>query len=183
MRASRKPSLLIEDFGDGWEKEWFSYKPEQWARSTHKLYDETWKAPPGARIAIEVRSVEPNTLVVLIDEHAAAFDTAVPPVEARDMPADEDKPEDSGPAAANADRVDAADEPEPGTAASGEARTDAGTEDEASAAGETKPADDTAEPVLNVDALDEALDKTDDSAEATPPAEESDKSGARATTH
>lgn len=71
VRSTLKPSHTIEDFTGDWEKEWFTYRPGEWSRTTHKLYDETWKAPPGARLSFEVQSAEPNTLVVLIDGYAA----------------------------------------------------------------------------------------------------------------
>ena len=69
-----QPSLLIEAFDEGWEKEWFTYRPEQWGRSTHKLYDAQWKAAPAAKLGLEVRSVQPNKLVVGIDGYAAEVD-------------------------------------------------------------------------------------------------------------
>jgi hypothetical protein len=71
MRATRPRSLLIEDFGTDWEKEWFTYRPEEWSRATHKIHDETWKAPDNAALALEVLADERNTLVVLIDGYAA----------------------------------------------------------------------------------------------------------------
>ncbi len=71
VRATLKPSLLIEAFEVDWEKEWFTYKPEDWARRTHKIYDEQWQAPAGAKLAFEVRSARRNKLVVGIDEYAA----------------------------------------------------------------------------------------------------------------
>ncbi len=71
VRATMKPSLLIENFKGDWEKEWFTYRPEEWARSTHKVYDDTWQAPPDAKLALQVRAAEANCLVVLIDDHAA----------------------------------------------------------------------------------------------------------------
>lgn len=71
VRPTRKPSLVIEDFAYDWEKEWFTYRPDEWARTTHKLYDETWKAPRGARLSVEVQAGKPNTLVVRLDEYAA----------------------------------------------------------------------------------------------------------------
>lgn len=70
-QATRKQSLQIEDFEDGWEKEWFTYKPDAWSRSTHKLNAETWKAPENASLALEVRTEQQNTLVVLLDDYAA----------------------------------------------------------------------------------------------------------------
>lgn len=71
VTATRQPSRLIEDFQEGWQKEWFSYRPDEWARSTHKLHDEAWKAPPGAVLTLDVRSEKPNVLVILLDDTAA----------------------------------------------------------------------------------------------------------------
>ena len=70
-RATLKPSHLIESFEGEWEKEWFTYKPDDWARTTHKLYDDAWKAPANAALALEVSAAEANELVVLIDGYAA----------------------------------------------------------------------------------------------------------------
>ncbi|MBL7077560.1 MAG: dienelactone hydrolase family protein [Kiritimatiellae bacterium] len=71
VKATMTPSLVIEAFEPGWEKEWFSYRPAEWARSTHKLYDPRWAAPEGAKLAMEARCEEANTLVVGLDESAA----------------------------------------------------------------------------------------------------------------
>ncbi|WP_409996677.1 alpha/beta hydrolase family protein [Gimesia aquarii] len=71
IQATMKPSLLIESFQDDWEKEWFTYKPHEWARTTHKVYDETWKAPPNTTLALEVLAEEANKLVVMLDGFAA----------------------------------------------------------------------------------------------------------------
>jgi hypothetical protein len=70
-RATRKPSLLIESFAGDWEKEWFTYRPDQWARTTHKIGDDTYAAPDGATLAVDVLAQRPNTLVVVIDDYAA----------------------------------------------------------------------------------------------------------------
>ncbi len=70
-RATRKSSLLIESFEGDWEKEWFTYKPDEWARSTHKIADETYAAPDDAALAVEVLAQQSNKLVVLIDDYAA----------------------------------------------------------------------------------------------------------------
>ena len=72
VRATRKHSTLIESFKKDWEKEWFNYRSAEWARSTHKLNDDAWKAPTDASLALEVRSANANTLVVRLDEHAAS---------------------------------------------------------------------------------------------------------------
>lgn len=71
VKVTNKTSLMIENFGKNWQKEWFTYKPEGWGRKTHKLYDPKWKAPSSAKLALEVRSEKPNKLVVGIDDFAA----------------------------------------------------------------------------------------------------------------
>lgn len=70
--ATDKPSLVIETFQEGWQREWFTYAaPEKWPRRTHKVYDPKWAAPVGAALALEVRCEQPNRLVVGLDAHAA----------------------------------------------------------------------------------------------------------------
>lgn len=76
IRATIPPSLLIESFEGDWEKEWFNYKLNEWTLNTHKLYDDPWKAPEGARLAIEVLSESPNKLIVGMDGHAAEINLA-----------------------------------------------------------------------------------------------------------
>ena len=70
VKATMKPSLLIETFKDDWEKEWFTYTPDDWAHKTHKLYDEKWKAPVNAKLVFDILSYEPNMLVLGIDGYA-----------------------------------------------------------------------------------------------------------------
>jgi hypothetical protein len=77
VRATLEPYLLIEDFQGDWKKEWFVYrqdtwdKQDSWERMTHKIYCDLWKAPEGAKLAFDVRSQMPQTLVVGLDEHVA----------------------------------------------------------------------------------------------------------------
>jgi hypothetical protein len=72
VRATDKPSLLIESFEGDWHKEWFTYDlTGNWTRRTHKLYDPKWKAPVNAKLAFEVKCEQPNTLVVGVDSFAA----------------------------------------------------------------------------------------------------------------
>jgi len=70
-RATLDRSTTIETFQGDWQKGWFTYRPEEWARSTNKLTCEIWKAPPSATLAIDVQSSEPNQLVVRIDDYLA----------------------------------------------------------------------------------------------------------------
>ncbi len=71
VRATLKPSLLIEDCTGDWEKEWFNYRPGEWSRTTHKLNSELWKAPKGALLTLDVQASEPNKLVILLDDFGA----------------------------------------------------------------------------------------------------------------
>jgi len=66
-----KPSLIIETFEEGWAKEWFSYKREDWPVKTHKVYAPTWAAPEGAKLSLDVRFEQANKLVIGLDDHAA----------------------------------------------------------------------------------------------------------------
>ena len=66
-----KPSLTIETFNGDWQKEWFTYKPGLWARSTYKLNDHQWKASSTSNLALEIYAAERNQLVILLDNHAA----------------------------------------------------------------------------------------------------------------
>jgi dienelactone hydrolase len=71
VRATLRPALMIETFDEDWEKEWFTYKPADWARKTHKVYHPQWAAPAGARLLLDVHSKEANKLVIGIDNYAA----------------------------------------------------------------------------------------------------------------
>ena len=72
VKATKKPSLVIESFEEGWRKEWFTYDlTDNWARRTHKIYDPAWQAPPFAKLAFSVRSEKPNRMVVGVGEFAA----------------------------------------------------------------------------------------------------------------
>ena len=71
VRATLSPSLMIETFQGDWEKEWFTYRPADWARTTHKVYDPQWAAPDGAQLSLDVRAAEANKLVIGIDQYAA----------------------------------------------------------------------------------------------------------------
>jgi hypothetical protein len=71
VKATLAPSRLVEDFQTDWEKEWYSYKPADWARTTRKIFDPHYAAPAGARLALAVQSAQANKLVVGVDAYAA----------------------------------------------------------------------------------------------------------------
>ncbi|RMF42893.1 MAG: hypothetical protein D6753_06450 [Planctomycetota bacterium] len=74
VRPVLQPTNTIETFDGDWEKEWFTYRPQQWGRTTHKVYDPMWQAPPDARLRLIVRAQQANKLVVRIDQFAAQVD-------------------------------------------------------------------------------------------------------------
>jgi Dienelactone hydrolase family len=76
VRPTLKPSSVIEIFTGDWQKEWFTYKPETWARSTHKIYDPQWRPPASAKLALDVRAGQPNKLVVGLDGYATEVSLA-----------------------------------------------------------------------------------------------------------
>ncbi len=72
VKATDSPSLMIETFEEGWQKEWFTYDlTDNWARRTHKLYDLKWQAPESAKLVLDIRSTQANKLVIGLDSHAA----------------------------------------------------------------------------------------------------------------
>ncbi|MEP4078345.1 dienelactone hydrolase family protein [Haloferula sp.] len=72
VQGNLESQALIEAFNGEWEKEWYTYKPEQWGRRTYKLRDHRFLAPsPDAALVIDVQSDATNTLIVGLDSHAA----------------------------------------------------------------------------------------------------------------
>ena len=74
VQATLKASSVIERFEGDWRKQWFSYRPQEWSMSTHKLRSPVWEAPVGASLSFRVRTDEANTLVVRIDDHVAVVE-------------------------------------------------------------------------------------------------------------
>lgn len=68
------PSLMIESFAGDWGKEWFTYRPKEWGRFTHKLHSDVWLAPEDAVLAFDVRAAESNRMVVGLDKYAAEIE-------------------------------------------------------------------------------------------------------------
>jgi hypothetical protein len=80
VKASLQPSHIIESFEGDWQKEWFTTKPTEWARKTHKPYHPLWAAPEdakqGAKLAIDVQTDQANKMVIGIDQYAAELTLA-----------------------------------------------------------------------------------------------------------
>ena len=71
VKETLEPTLVIETFQADWEKEWFTYKPDLWARSTHKIHDQRFQAPQGAQLVLRVQSDQANELIVRLDDFVA----------------------------------------------------------------------------------------------------------------
>jgi pimeloyl-ACP methyl ester carboxylesterase len=71
VRPTLKVSQLIESFDPGWQGDWYTFNESaDWPWRTHKLHTTEWPAPTGARLAVDVRSTQPNKLVVQLDKYA-----------------------------------------------------------------------------------------------------------------
>jgi acetyl esterase/lipase len=73
VKATLKPTQLIEAFQPGWQQEWFTYRhaPDGWRQNTHKLYHDMYKAPPHARLVLNVTAPAGKKLVLGLDKYAA----------------------------------------------------------------------------------------------------------------
>ncbi len=65
--ATMKPTPLIEDFKDDWQKEWFSYHSKKWGIKTHKVYHPIWEAPVNSKLCFEVKAEIENKMIVGLD--------------------------------------------------------------------------------------------------------------------
>jgi len=63
VKATEKPSLVIEEFTEGWEKEWF--EKGQKIRKTFKLKSPQYEASPESKLGIEVQSNKQARLAFL----------------------------------------------------------------------------------------------------------------------
>jgi len=64
---SQKDSM-IENFRGSWRKDWFTYNPHKWGIRTNKLHEPKWHSEtPMSRLSLEVKSTQPNPLVLCLD--------------------------------------------------------------------------------------------------------------------
>ena len=75
VQATLAPTRIIETFEKGWSNEWFKLN-HLGLESTHKIYDDQYKAPPGASLAFEVLSSVSNRLVVGLGDSGAVVSLA-----------------------------------------------------------------------------------------------------------
>ena len=71
MKATDKPSSLIDDFSHGWQ-DWYLLEagnPHHWEFSTRKLADPKWQGQTGQRLTIDVQAEKPNELVIMLTEN------------------------------------------------------------------------------------------------------------------
>jgi hypothetical protein len=66
--ASNYNPVLIENFSEMWEKDWFRYNQNKWGIRSNQLYEPTWSPPShDARLSIEVKSETANKMVLWVD--------------------------------------------------------------------------------------------------------------------
>lgn len=68
LRPTLSKTPLIEDFSEGWEKEWFNYRPELWSISTHKLRDPRLVHGPTTPLVVRFRAEQENSLLVVLND-------------------------------------------------------------------------------------------------------------------
>jgi hypothetical protein len=71
VKATDKPSPLIDDFSHGWQ-DWYLLEagnPHHWEFSTRKLADPKWQGQMGQRLSLEVQAEKPNELVIILTEN------------------------------------------------------------------------------------------------------------------
>ena len=71
VKAAFLPTTLIESFEGDLNKDWFTYKPNHWGRSTHRVNDPQWKAPAGASLGLGVLVTAPLNLEIALGAHQA----------------------------------------------------------------------------------------------------------------
>lgn len=70
IAVTDKPTFIIEEFKDNWEKNWYYTKNSLWGRSTHKPYSTKYKAPKNAKLVLELSSKQANKMVIRLDDFA-----------------------------------------------------------------------------------------------------------------
>jgi hypothetical protein len=77
VKATVKPTTVIEDFDDNWQKEWYTKNMDTWGRKTHKLRNAKYRAPGNkAKMVLEVQSDMPNKIKLQMDDFTAIVDLA-----------------------------------------------------------------------------------------------------------
>ena len=75
VKATLKPSLLVESFDGDWGKDWFTYNRKQWEYKTHKVNNDLWKSPSeDYNLTLDILSDQPNKIVIRMDSHAAEIE-------------------------------------------------------------------------------------------------------------
>ena len=71
VKATDKPARLIEDFSRDWQ-DWYRLSadnPHHWQYWTRKICDPKWRGTTGNKLTLEVRSDQPNELVIMLTEN------------------------------------------------------------------------------------------------------------------
>lgn len=71
VKATDKPSLLIDDFSQGWQN-WYQLSennPHHWQFWTRKITDPKWRGTDGYQLTFDVKVKKANKLVVVVTEN------------------------------------------------------------------------------------------------------------------
>jgi cephalosporin-C deacetylase-like acetyl esterase len=71
VRATAKPSLLIDDFERGFH-DWYSLNqnhPSLWQHWTRKMTDSMFRGPREARLSLRIQSEQPNSFVLVLQQN------------------------------------------------------------------------------------------------------------------
>ena len=71
VKPAIHPTNLIESFEGALNKDWFTYKPGHWGRTTHRVNDPQWKAPAGAKLGLGVLAKAAVNLEITLGSHKA----------------------------------------------------------------------------------------------------------------
>lgn len=71
VKATLKPSPVIEEFADGWEKEWFA--KGQKSLKTFKLKSPQYQAAPDSKLGIEVQSEKRASLLIGMEREKESY--------------------------------------------------------------------------------------------------------------
>lgn len=71
VKATLKPSSVIEDFADGWDKQWFAKGPK--SLKTFKLKSTQYQAAPDSKLGIEFQSDKPARLLIGMEREKDSY--------------------------------------------------------------------------------------------------------------
>ena len=75
VKATEKPSLVIEDFQDEWQKDWFTSRANR--LKTFKLSSPQYQAPPNGQLALEVQTEQKGRMQLILEREKKSYSYAI----------------------------------------------------------------------------------------------------------